>query len=67
MFITRRRDPDDGRQTLVEISERGLETLRAHSEQREHWLAAAMAETLSETEQDLLAIAAKLMTRIADS
>lgn len=66
-FITRRRDPSDGRQTLVEINAQGLATLRAYSEQREHWLAAAMAETLSETEQDLLGLAAKLMMRIADS
>jgi DNA-binding MarR family transcriptional regulator len=66
-LITRRRDPDDGRQTLVEISVQGRLTLRAYSEQREHWLAAAMTETLSETEQDLLGLAAKLMIRIADS
>jgi DNA-binding MarR family transcriptional regulator len=66
-LITRRRDPSDGRQMLVEISMQGLQTLRAYSEQREQWLAAAMAETLSETEQDLLGLAAKLMMRIADS
>jgi DNA-binding MarR family transcriptional regulator len=66
-LITRRRDPSDGRQTLVEISTRGRMTLRSYSEQREHWLAAAMAESLSETEQDLLGLAAKLMMRIADS
>jgi DNA-binding MarR family transcriptional regulator len=66
-LITRRRDPDDGRQTLVEISTQGRQALRAYSEQRERWLAAAMTETLSETEQDLLGLAAKLMIRIADS
>lgn len=66
-LITRRRDPSDGRQTLVEISSQGRQTLRAYSEQREQWLAAAMAESLSETEQDLLGLAAKLMMRIADS
>ena len=66
-LITRRRDPNDGRQMLVEISTRGLETLRTYSEQREQWLAAAMTETLSETEQELLGLAAKLMMRVADS
>ena len=66
-LITRRRDPADGRRTLVEISRQGLSTLRAYSEQREHWLATAMANTLSETEQDLLGLAAKLMIRVADA
>jgi len=66
-LITRRRDPSDGRQMLVEISTKGLRTLRAYSEQREQWLAAAMADTLSETEQELLGLAAKLMMRVADS
>ena len=66
-LITRRPDPDDGRQVLVEISTRGLRTLRTYSEQRERWLATAMADNLSETEQDLLGLAAKLMMRIADS
>lgn len=65
-LISRGRDPEDGRQVLVDITERGLQTLRAYSEQRERWLAAAMAETLTETEQDLLGMAAKLMMRVAD-
>ncbi|TDV35300.1 MarR family winged helix-turn-helix transcriptional regulator [Actinophytocola oryzae] len=66
-LITRRPDPDDGRRVLVEISAQGLRTLRAYSVEREQWLAAAMVETLSETEQDLLGLAAKLMMRVADS
>ncbi len=66
-LITRRRDPTDGRQTLVEISTEGLQALRTYSEQREHWLASAMADTLSETEQDLLGLAAKLLMRVADA
>ncbi|HKS43956.1 MAG TPA: MarR family transcriptional regulator [Amycolatopsis sp.] len=65
-LISRGRDPEDGRQVLVDITDRGLQTLRAYSEQRERWLAAAMAETLTETEQDLLGMAAKLMMRVAD-
>jgi hypothetical protein len=42
-------------------------TSRAYSQQREQWLAAAMTETPSETERELLGLAAKLMMRIADS
>lgn len=66
-LISRRRDPGDGRQVLVDVTARGLETLRAHGEERERWLASAMAETLTETERELLRIAAKLMMRLADS
>src|SRR5207302_10858992 len=47
-LISRRRDPADGRQSLIDITDGGLRTLRAYSEQRERWLAVAMAETLTE-------------------
>lgn len=65
-LITRRRDPNDGRQVLVEITERGLDTLRVHGDRQRRWLATAMAETLTDTERELLGVAAKLMVRVAD-
>jgi DNA-binding MarR family transcriptional regulator len=66
-LISRRRDPDDGRQVLVEITEDGLETLRAYGDRQRRWLADAMAETLTETEREMLGMAAKLMMRVADA
>jgi DNA-binding MarR family transcriptional regulator len=65
-LVSRRPDPDDGRQSLLDITEAGLATLRAYSEQRERWLAAAMAERLNDTERELLRLAARVMTRLAD-
>jgi DNA-binding MarR family transcriptional regulator len=66
-LISRRRDPEDGRQVLVEVTEHGRETLRAHGEDQQRWLATAMAKKLTETERELLGMAAKLMMRVADS
>jgi DNA-binding MarR family transcriptional regulator len=66
-LAVRRPDPADGRRSLLSITDRGLATLRAYSEQRERWLAAAMAEALTETERELLRLAARVMARLADT
>ncbi|HVV13737.1 MarR family winged helix-turn-helix transcriptional regulator [Amycolatopsis sp.] len=66
-LIARRPDPADGRQSLLTITETGLRTLRDYSEQRERWLARAMTDTLTETERELLRLAAKVMDRLADA
>jgi DNA-binding MarR family transcriptional regulator len=65
-WISRVPDPADGRQSLVSISAAGLAKLREYSIQREKWLAAAMTEKLSDTERELLRLAAELMIRLAD-
>ncbi|WP_275293241.1 MarR family transcriptional regulator [Amycolatopsis sp. La24] len=66
-WITRTPDPADGRRSLIEITPAGLRELRTYSIARENWLAAAVERTLSPTEQELLRLAAGLLTRIADS
>jgi DNA-binding MarR family transcriptional regulator len=66
-LINRAPDPADGRQSLVDITAKGRATLQEYTEQRERWLAEAMAETLSPTERELLRLAAELMLRVADS
>ncbi|GAA4662362.1 MarR family winged helix-turn-helix transcriptional regulator [Amycolatopsis dongchuanensis] len=66
-LVSRRPDPADRRRSLLDITEQGLTALRNYSEERERWLAAAMAETLTETERELLRLAAKVMMRLADS
>ena len=66
-LISRRPDPADGRRALLELTDRGLQTLAADRRQREGWLIQAIAEGFSEQEQQALAQAVPLLTRLADS
>lgn len=66
-LLVRRPDPHDGRRSLLSITGEGLSTLRAYSVRRERWLAAAMAAELTETERELLRLAAGVMSRLADA
>jgi DNA-binding MarR family transcriptional regulator len=65
-LIERRADPSDGRRTLVELTERGLQILGEDRREREGWLAHAIAEDLSPREQKLLADVLPLLERLAD-
>jgi DNA-binding MarR family transcriptional regulator len=65
-LLSRRPDPADGRRALLELTDRGRETLEAERRQREGWLIRAMAEGLSEEEQQTLARAVPLLRRLAD-
>ena len=65
-LITRRPDPDDRRQTLIELTDIGRNTLARERAHREGWLATAIADGLSEDEQEILARAVPLLGRIAD-
>jgi DNA-binding MarR family transcriptional regulator len=65
-LIARRSDPDDGRRTLVEITEKGREALNADRRRRDGWLAQALEEDLSESEQAVLADAVELLRRLAE-
>ncbi len=65
-LIARRADPADGRRTLVELTEQGLQTLEQDRRQREGWLARAIAEDLSAEEQQVLMQALALLRRLAE-
>ena len=65
-LIARRADPADGRRTLVELTEQGLQTLEHDRRQREGWLARAIAEDLSAEEQRVLMQALALLRRLAE-
>ena len=65
-LIERRPDPSDGRRTLVELTERGRQTLQADRRHREGWLARAIADDLTPQEQKLLADALPLLERLAE-
>jgi DNA-binding MarR family transcriptional regulator len=66
-LVTRRPDQDDRRQTLIDLSDRGRETLERERARREGWLAASISDGLSTDEQAILAQAVPLLGRIADS
>jgi DNA-binding MarR family transcriptional regulator len=63
-----RRSPDerDGRRTLVELTQRGRETLLADRALREGWLAGTLAEHFSDPELRLLEQAVGLLRRLSE-
>ncbi len=65
-LIERRPDPADGRRTLVELTERGLQTLNEDRRHRDGWLARTISEDLTPREQKLLADALPLLERLAE-
>ncbi len=65
-LIARRPDPADGRRILVELTDQGRDTLEADRRQREGWLARAIAEDLSPSEQQTLMEAVTLLRRLAE-
>jgi DNA-binding MarR family transcriptional regulator len=66
-LISRRPDPADGRRVLIEMTDKGHETLQTDRQQREGWLIQAIAEGFDEEEQQVLAQAVPLIARLADS
>jgi DNA-binding MarR family transcriptional regulator len=65
-LIARRPDPADGRRILVELTEQGRNTLEADRRKREGWLARAIADDLSPSEQQTLMEAVTLLRRLAE-
>ena len=65
-LIERCPDPSDGRRTLVELTERGLNTLDEDRRHREGWLARTLSDDLTPREQRLLAEALPLLERLAE-
>ncbi|HEY6796710.1 MAG TPA: MarR family transcriptional regulator [Kineosporiaceae bacterium] len=65
-LIERVGHPDDGRQVLVRLTDAGQEIVRATSSRRDAWLARRLA-VLDPAEREVLAAAADVLRRIADS
>jgi DNA-binding MarR family transcriptional regulator len=66
-LISRSPDPADGRRALLELTDKGRQTLETERHQREGWLIQAITDGFSEQEQQALAQAVPLLTRLADS
>jgi len=64
-LIRRSAGASDRRQVVVELTQAGREALDRDVSQRDAWLARAMEQVLSPTEQALLVLAAQLMERLA--
>jgi DNA-binding MarR family transcriptional regulator len=65
-LVTRRPDPTDRRQLLVEVTDAGHATLADERRHREGWLARAIADDLSPAERRALEAALEPLRRLAD-
>jgi DNA-binding MarR family transcriptional regulator len=66
-LVVRRPDPDDARRAFVELTDAGRAALAADRAHRDGWLAGVLERELNARERALLARAAPLLRRIADS
>jgi DNA-binding MarR family transcriptional regulator len=66
-LISRTDHPEDGRRSLLTLTDSGLGALRGDMAERDTWLAAAMSASLTSTESELLRLAASLLERLADA
>lgn len=65
-FVTREPDPTDGRQILIGLSVGGRSALDEQRREITGWLATAIDHHLSDDEQDRLADAVGLLSRLVD-
>jgi len=65
-LVTRRPDPDDGRQQLLDVTDSARRLLAEDRYRRDSWLAVAMAERLSEEERSVLLVAGRLLDRLSE-
>jgi DNA-binding MarR family transcriptional regulator len=65
-LIQRTADPSDGRQSIVELTRKGRESVRETRRRRNAWLAERLAE-LSDDERAALTSASQILRRIAAS
>ncbi len=65
-LVSRRDDPTDGRQVLLDITESGRAVLREHGATHIRWLVEAMEAEFTPAEREIVRIAAQLLDRLAD-
>jgi DNA-binding MarR family transcriptional regulator len=65
-LVTRTDHPDDGRQVLISVTDRGLEVVHETRRRRTAWLAQRLAE-LTPDERATVASASAILSRLAES
>lgn len=65
-FLSRRADPADGRRSMLELTEAGRRTLLEERGRRNGWLAQAIENDFSASEQEILTEALRLLARLAE-
>jgi DNA-binding MarR family transcriptional regulator len=65
-LIRRVGDPDDGRQSLLSITDAGRAALREDMQPRDAWVASVLARVATPAERELLVQAAALLERLAE-
>jgi DNA-binding MarR family transcriptional regulator len=65
--VARRPDPEDGRQILIELTDRGGAILAEDRARREGWLATVIEADLTPDEQQVLLEAIEILRRLAES
>lgn len=65
-LVARRRDPDDGRRVLLELTAAGRARIHEERRRREGWLSEAILSELSPDEQRLVVRALPLLERVAN-
>jgi DNA-binding MarR family transcriptional regulator len=64
-LLARDADPDDGRRSVLAITDSGRDALRDDMQQRDAWLRQVITGELSHTERELLRLAGELLERLA--
>jgi DNA-binding MarR family transcriptional regulator len=64
-LLKREPDPDDRRQVLIDLTQRGHEALAEERRQREGWLAQAISTELLPEEQEIVIDAVPLLRRLS--
>jgi DNA-binding MarR family transcriptional regulator len=65
-FIARTPSADDGRKTLLSLTDLGRARVEQARQEKQEWLAKALHEKITETEKDLLVEALLILTKLVD-
>jgi DNA-binding MarR family transcriptional regulator len=65
-MISRATDPSDRRQSILSITRPGFQAIRNEMRPRDVWLAGVIERELTDSERDILVVAARLLERLSE-